>query len=148
MRGNISPLAYDDDMSITASRTKPARIGPYSRMLTNGAGEGFNGRSREGKFVRRCEAELLNQLGREASFAEKLLVRRISRLMLQAELFDAKLSNGEMWTPHDGRTYGGISGAIRVALRDLGLKAAPRAKTPSLADYAAAKAAQRGSITT
>ena len=126
-------------MSIATSPTKRVRVGPYSRMLTNGAGEGFNGRSREGKFIRRCEAELVSQIGGDPTFTQLLLIRRVARLMLQAELFDAKLASGDAFTPHDGRTYGGIQGAIRVALRDLGLK--PASRTPkTLADVLAGRA--------
>jgi hypothetical protein len=131
-------------MLAAASNIKPRRVGPYSRILTNGAGEGFDGRSREGKFVRRCEAELLSQIGREPTFGERLLVRRIARLSLQCELFDRKLASGADWTAHDSRSYSGVQGAIRHALRDLGLKPTPKAKAPSLSDYAKEKAAQRG----
>jgi len=125
-------------MKPALSRASAPRVGPYSRILTNGAGEGFDGRSREGKFVRRCEAELLAQLDHEPSFGERLLVRRISRLMLQAEMLDRKLASGEGFTPHDGRTYGGIQGAIRTAIKDLGMRPAPKAANAlSLADILA-----------
>jgi hypothetical protein len=40
------------------------RLKPDSRALGRGAlGDAIDGRSREGKFVRRIEAELLDQLG-------------------------------------------------------------------------------------
>jgi hypothetical protein len=118
-------------MKASASKATTPRVGPYCRALQDGAGAGFDGRSKEGKFIRRCEAELLAQIGREPTFAERLLVRRISRLNLQAELLDARLASGQGFSAHDGRTYGGIQNAIRNALKDLGLKPAPTAKTPS-----------------
>ena len=136
-------LAYVCCMKTATSAASSPRVGPYSRILTNGAAEGFDGRSREGRFLRRVEAELLAQISGEPTFAQTLLVRRICRLMLQSELLDAKLASGEGFTPHDGRTYSGIQNAARNALKDLGLKAAPRAKPLSLTDYAASKAAQR-----
>jgi hypothetical protein len=40
------------------------RLKPDSRALGTGAlGDAIDGRSREGKFIRRIEAELLDQLG-------------------------------------------------------------------------------------
>jgi hypothetical protein len=40
------------------------RLKPDSRALGRGAlGDAIDGRSREGKFIRRIEAELLDQLG-------------------------------------------------------------------------------------
>jgi hypothetical protein len=48
-------------------------------------GDAIDGRSREGKFLRKCEAELVAQTGGEPSFAQRLLVRRIARAMLKLE---------------------------------------------------------------
>ena len=68
-----------------------------------------------------------------------LAIRRIARLSLQAELFDAKMASGD-WTAHDFRTAAGINNGLMRALKDLGLKAA-QPKTPTLRDYIAGKAA-------
>ena len=102
-------------------------------------GDAIDGRSREGKFLRKCEAELVAQVGGQPSFAQRLLIRRIARAMLKLEMFDAKMAGGS-WTDHDARTYGGLSNALRLMLRELGLKAAP-AKGPSLSEYLATRQA-------
>jgi hypothetical protein len=87
-------------------------------------GDSIDGRSKAGKFLRTCEAELTAQVGGSPSFAQRLLIRRIARAMLKLELMDAKLA-GDTWTDHDARTYGGLGNAVRLGLRDLGLKPAP-----------------------
>ena len=107
-------------------------------------GDAIDGRSREGKFLRKCEAELLAQVGGEPSFTQRLLIRRIARAMLKLEMFDAKLS-GDTWTDHDARTYGGLSNALRLMLRELGLKPAVPRQVPDLATYLAVRYPAAGS---
>jgi hypothetical protein len=97
-------------------------LGPHCRALRRGViGDAIDGRSREGKFLRKCEAELVAQIGGAPSFAQRLLIRRIARAMLKLEMFDAKMTAGT-WTDHDARTYGGLSNSLRLMLRELGLK--------------------------
>jgi hypothetical protein len=97
-------------------------------------GDAIDGRSREGKFLRKCEAELIAQVGGKPSFAQRLLIRRIARAMLKLEMFDAKMTGGN-WTDHDARTYGGLSNSLRLMLRELGLKAAPVSKPNPLVEH-------------
>ena len=60
------------------------RIGPYSKAFRNGSlGDDFDGRSREGKFLRKFEAEMVAQLGGSPTFAQLALLRRASRTLLQ-----------------------------------------------------------------
>lgn len=119
-------------------RLAPLRA--HSRAISRGALGGLDGRSVEGRFLRRIEAELVEQLGGNPIFTQTLAIRRIARLALQSELFDKKMAAGD-WTPHDSRTAAGISNGLLRALRDLGLKPA-QPKTMSLRDYVAAKAAK------
>lgn len=122
-------------MTTTRSQLGFTPLGPHSRALTRGVlGDMIDGRSREGKFLRRCEAQLITQVGGEPSFAQRLLIRRIARAMLKLELFDAKMTAGN-WTDHDARTYGGLTNALRLMLRELGLKAAPAKRSNPLADH-------------
>ena len=66
-----------------------------------------------------------------------MLLRRVAKMLLQAELLDEKLAKGE-FTPHDVRVYGALNNAIRLGLREIGLKSKAADKaTPSLADYVA-----------
>ena len=69
----------------------------------------------------------MSQLGR-TSFAQRLLVRRVARLALQAELFDRKLTAGK-FTDYDGKVYGGVLNALRLCLKELGVR--PPAEKPS-----------------
>jgi hypothetical protein len=124
-------------MVSTASAPTPRMVRPYSRALQRGSlGSDIDGRSTAGKFLRRIESELTEQLGGNLTFTQKLAVRRIARLSLQAESFDAKLATGD-WTPHDSRTASGISNALMRALKDLGLKAKAPPGGPTLAEVLA-----------
>jgi hypothetical protein len=107
---------------------------PYCNSIKRGSlGSDIDGRSVEGKFVRRIEVELVEQLGGAPSFTQRLAIRRIARLMLQAELFDKKMASGD-WTPHDSRTASGVNNAVLRALKDLGLKGkVEKAPSPTLA---------------
>ena len=115
-------MRQNERMDTAASPSPARRIKPYCKALTRGSlGADIDGRSVEGKFLRRIEAELVEQLGGSPTFSQTLSIRRIARLSLQCEAFDTKLATG--WTPHDARTAAGINNAILRALKDLGLKA-------------------------
>jgi hypothetical protein len=79
--------------------------GPYSRGIRRGAVGRVDGRSREGRFLRACEAEFVAQLGHEASFSELMLIRRVSRSLLQLEKLDEKMEAGT-WTELDSHVQG------------------------------------------
>jgi hypothetical protein len=115
------------------------RLKPDSRALGRGAlGDAIDGRSREGKFIRRIEAELLDQLGDNPTFAQLLLVRRAARAALKLELYDRKLAAGEI-NGHDSRMYGGLSNNLRPLLREIEGHAVVKRKpkTPTLNDIVA-----------
>lgn len=131
-------LWQDCSVKLTGSPTKSRTLGPHSRALTRGAvGGTVDGRSREGRFLRQAEAEMLAQLGRPPSFGERLLIRRVVRASLQLELFDQKLSVGGEFTAHDARAFGALGNQVRLGLRDLGLKPPPKDKPATIADIAA-----------
>jgi hypothetical protein len=71
--------------------------------------------------LKRCESELLADLGSEPTFAQRLLVRRISRIMWRLELFDEKFDDGTI-TEFDSKVFSGLNNHVRLALRELGLK--------------------------
>lgn len=129
--------------TIAAVPPRHRRIfGPYSRRLRRGAvGDLCDGRSALGRFIRDLESQLVAHVGGAPSIAERLIIERVIRLRLQLDALDTKLAAGD-WTPHDGRTYGGILNAYRLCLRELGLKA-PEPKPPSLDEIFAAAEARR-----
>jgi hypothetical protein len=115
------------------------RLKPDSRAFGRGAlGDAIDGRSREGKFIRRVELELIDQLGGEPTFSQMLLVRRAARAALKLELYDRKLAEGDI-NGHDSRMYGGLSNNLRLLLREIATQASgvAKAKTPSLEDIIA-----------
>jgi len=107
------------------------RLSPRSaldcRALSRGAvGDLVDARSKEGRFLKQAEAELLAQIGGEPSFTQRTLVRRAARLMLAAEKLDRRFT-GEIFTMDDFTSAGGVSEALRAILHDLGLQPQVRA---------------------
>jgi hypothetical protein len=126
-------------MNAVDSPRKLRALSSESRLFRRGVlGDRVDGRSREGRFLTKCERELVAQVGGAPSFTQRLLIRRLARGMLRLELLDEKMTAGT-WTDHDARTFGGLSNAVRLLARELGLKGAPAEKPPSLGDYLAAK---------
>jgi hypothetical protein len=114
-----------------------------SRVLRRGVlGDKVDGPSREGRFLTKCERELVAQVGGQPSFTQKLLIRRLSRAMLRLELLDEKAQLSEL-TDHDGRVFGGLNNVVRLISRELGLKAAPAEKTLDLSDVIAEHALRK-----
>jgi hypothetical protein len=116
------------------TKTKPPvrpRVGPTCRQISTGSSAGVDGRTLQGKYGRRIEAELIAQIGGAPSFAQLLLIRRVVRTMWQLEVLDGKFASGN-WTDHDSRQQGGLGNGLRLALRELGLKpVAPKAASLS-----------------
>lgn len=139
-------VAYNHRMNTATSPAIRGRIGPHSRVLARGSlGGKIDGRSREGRFLRAFEADLLKQLPGPASAAQALLVRRASRAALRLELMDEEMMEKGEISAHAGRVYGALGNNLRLALKELGIKppAPPRGLT--LADYIAAKTAAKAS---
>jgi hypothetical protein len=123
-------------MIANANMPSLARVPPHSRMFTRGSlGSDLDGRSREGRYLRRVESELAKHVGGAPNFPQKLLIRRAARAMLRLELMDLKMATGN-WTEQDGRVFGGLNNAVRLCLRELGVQTLP-VKQPSLADVLA-----------
>ena len=112
------------------SRNSPA-LGPYSRCLNRGALGNISGRSREGRFLRALERQLLEHLGPEPSLPQRLLVARIARASLRIELLEEKIAEGSA-TELDGKILHNLHGSLRLMLREIGEPVA--AKPPTLAD--------------
>ena len=93
--GGLSAPQSDQTMPKLTSSDPRGRVGPYCLAFSRGSvDDTIDGRSREGKFLRRVEAELVDQVGGEPSFAQSLLIRCAARSMLQLELLDAKMASG------------------------------------------------------
>ena len=97
---------------------KPPRSSLFNRGVLGGHD---GGRSPEGRFLLRVEAELIAQLGREPSFSERMLLTQITRSALRIEKFDRRLAAGEDLTDREERLHAIICNGQRLALQALGL---------------------------
>lgn len=116
-----------------------SRIGPYSSSssLTK-----IDGRSADGRFLRRVRAELALHCGGKPSATQHALIDRIAWLRLRIAAMDARTAASTQLTEHDSRTYLAWVGAMSRLMRELG-PAVPTAadKPPSLKDYLAQRQA-------
>jgi hypothetical protein len=97
----------------------------------------LSGRSREGRYIRALETQLLAHVGGRPSVTERLAIQRLARVSLRLQLFDEKIDAGAAMTDHDSRVYGALHNSFRLLIRELGLKSDAAPKAPSLADVAA-----------
>jgi hypothetical protein len=115
--------------------------GPYSKIFERGPlAPSVDGRSMEGRLIRKLERELITHIGGAPSITQRLLIERIIKTHLQLRALDEKLAGGT-WTDHDRRTQAALANGLRLCLRDLGVKPVA-AKPPSLAEYLSAKAGE------
>lgn len=78
---------------------------------------------------------MVKHVGGAPSVTQKLLIARLARVALRLEIFDQKITDGDL-TDHDARVYGALHNAFRLMLREIGLKpTAPR--PPTIAEIAA-----------
>jgi hypothetical protein len=120
---------------------KPRRYGVYSGAVRD-ISRPFDGRTKQARYVRSVERSLLAQIGRQPTFPEKLLIERCARLALQSHLLDRKLADGA-FRDYDGKVYGGVLNALRLCLKELGVKPPPE-KKPSLSEYLRGNGASAG----
>jgi hypothetical protein len=141
-RGSLADRSAPDGGS-TAKRRPGTGPGPYSRVLRRGAiGVAISGRSQLGRLVRDMERQLSDHVGGNPSITQRLLIDRAIKIRLQLDALDKKLAEGA-WTAHDGRTYGGLLNAFRLAMRELGLQpASPKTGGQLLDDHLARLAAE------
>jgi hypothetical protein len=114
------------------------KIGPHSRLLRRGS---IDGRSREGRFLAACRAELAAHVGGAPSKAEAVLIDRVAWLRLHLVLIDERAAGGNPMSAHDQRAYLAFSNAVVRAMRQLGLRGKDAAG-PTLSEYLAQKSAE------
>ena len=106
-------------------------LGPHTRgarLL-----EGLDWRTREGQTLIAARAELTAHVGNPNN-VQKALIERAARLTLYVEMMDARALAAGTMSERDSRQYLAWVNALRLCLRDLGVKAAPVEKTASIAN--------------
>jgi hypothetical protein len=99
----------------------------------------FSKRTRQ-RFIRSRRAALAAHLGREPSYAERILIGRVVALEWELARQDAKMDEGEELSGHAMRARNAAENRLRLDLVALGLRAAP-APRQTVPQYLAAKAA-------
>jgi hypothetical protein len=108
-------------------------LGPHTRQ--HRLLEGIDWRTREGQTLIATRAELTAHVGGNPNNVQKALIERAARLTLYIEMMDARALAAGTMTERDSRQYLAWSNALRLCLRDLGVKAAPAEKLPDLDGY-------------
>ena len=95
-------------------------------------------RTRESRLLATIRAELTAHVGRPSA-VQRALIERAARLSLYIEAMDRDSMESGTMTERNSRQYLAWSNSLRLALVQLGLKAAP-SPTQSLAEYLKASA--------
>src|SRR4051812_4062315 len=105
--------------------------GPYSRVIDRGAVGGLiDGRSREGRYLRAYERQLVEHVGGNPSIVQRALIQRAARLALHLELMDERsLAGDHIFTTHDHLHYVSWSNALARLLTRLKLHPAAEPQT-------------------
>jgi hypothetical protein len=129
-------LAQCCAMSVSAQDTPrvwPRRgLGPHTRQ--HRLLEGIDWRTREGQVLIAARAELTAHVGGNPNNVQKALIERAARLTLYVELMDAEALVAGTMTERNSRMYLAWVNALRLCLRDLGVKEAASEKPSSLAN--------------
>jgi hypothetical protein len=101
------------------------RAGPYSRLDL----PTFNGRTKEGAFLRGVRAELVKHVGGKPSATQAALIEAAAQLRLRISLMDRKFGETRIQSEHDSRTYLAWVGSLgRLMQRLDGLQGVPAPK--------------------
>jgi hypothetical protein len=125
------------------SPTSRSRITNGNKLLPD-----VDGRSTWARRMRDLYLAHVNDLGgvEATSEAERSLARRAATLEVELERREAAFALAGHADPADLDLYARISGTLARLLERAGIKRRPRDVTPSLASYAATKAAQKATL--
>lgn len=114
-------------------QARPSEVGPTSprhrlRKLDR--------RTREGRFLARTEAALLDHASRggieQVSMPKRIIAGRVAADLLRLELLDQKMLDGAA-SDHDLRIGHALRNSVRLDLKALGLESPPK-PAPTLAE--------------
>jgi len=90
----------------------------------------IDGRSREGRYLRAYERQLVEHVGGNPSIVQRALIQRAARLALHLELMDERsLAGDHIFTTHDHLHYVSWSNALARLLTRLKLHPAAEPQT-------------------
>lgn len=128
-------MARPNPRQSTLKPQAKTRVGNGTMVL-----EGVDGRSVVFRRYREILTSLSSDLGGDLSEAQQQIARRAASLAIWCEQQDKEAANG---ATIDIATYTTASNSLRRLLETLGLKRVPRNVTPTIAEYAARKAAEK-----
>jgi hypothetical protein len=102
--------------------------------------QGVDARSITFRRYREILASLIADMGGDPTEAQSQIARRAASLSIWCEEQDTAAANG---TPIDIGAYTTASNSLRRLLESLGLERKQRNVTPTIAEYAAQKAAEK-----
>jgi hypothetical protein len=105
-------------------------LGPHTREHRLIAG--IDWRTREGQTLIAAREELTRHVGGKPNNVQKALIERAARLTLYIELMDAEALKAGTMTERNSRQYLAWVNALRLCLREIGVKAAPQDKALDL----------------
>ena len=112
-------------------------LGPYSGPT---ALAHVDGRTKEGRLMRRLRDDLVAHVGGNPSPTQRALIDRAVALSLRLALMDRHtFAAGPVMSEKDGREYLAWSNALERTMRRLGLAPRDGLKLPRLADYMQAR---------
>jgi hypothetical protein len=105
-------------------------LGPHTREHRLIAG--IDWRTREGQTLIAAREELTRHVGGKPNNVQKALIERAARLTLYIELMDAEALKAGTMSERNSRQYLAWVNALRLCLREIGVRAAPAEALPSL----------------
>jgi hypothetical protein len=94
-------------------------------------------RTKEARLLEAARASLTRHVGGAPNDIQRVLIERACRLMVYIETMDAQALEDGTMSERNSRQYLAWTNALRLCLRELGLKAAPAEKLPDLHDIVA-----------
>ena len=127
-------MQADERLDVPKKLTR-RRLGPHTRehrLL-----DAIDWRTREGQTLIAAREELTRHVGGKPNNVQKALIERAARLTLYIELMDAEALKTGTMSERNSRQYLAWVNALRLCLREIGVKAAPQDRPLDLGDIVA-----------
>jgi hypothetical protein len=134
---------YQSTVDVRYVKHKGNTTMPRRKFSRVGIGE-LDRRSREARYMRKIEDDLLDHVGPDPAVTQRMLIGRAAQAMLRLAQIDERMSAGSKLSAEDSRVYAMLSNTLRLTLRELGIKGNGKAapKAPRIEDIAKRYAAK------